>query len=675
MSPRRTLTAALVVALCGARLASAGEVPALAWTVNRDLRDVQDVFCHLTDSRRAWVATSDGLLATADDGKTFQPVPEASAEKVGLVTAIASCPADENRLLMGTAGKGVYLSTDGGKTFKRLGSVADKPASDCVHSVAFAGDDPSWRTIMVTHGLGAPGLSITRDLGQRWEVFAADRHLATFVRNGQTIVAAGSFAASEGRVWGIHRSGTEGWRWDHSSPGIRPTEPVATPNRWRFYFATLDGRLLHSDNDGRTWRPLVEFESSSWVSLFWTFGPTATSRLLVGYDPRNQGVVMSARHFLGSSLMQCNQGLYVGPFVKSGSTCRANANGSTFYVVMNNALWIGRRVPAKAGPAVVQAWTAPSAVWVGRGRMAHAEYDLHDRVGAVASGDLGSGNIRAIAAAARKIQAHTDSMGFTVFARVRHGGGAKAIKSVTVDAFGLGGAPATPLHDDGKHDDGAAGDGLFAAAVRFELGVFAGGKDTRRYGLPGRGALTVAATDTAGKTDSVAAVVSVLRQPEGVGIYPGGGAAYALGPAGVSHARSQGLQHGANALCIAGTGPGPWRGAWLSHDGSANVTGLRTLQFYLKGNVNQELLVQILDRHRVGTDVFDEPHYSHPVPLIAGGYLKAVTPTYQLVRVPVPELLTKGTYFLRHHGIGIALSVPEGGKPGQYLLDQVSLQP
>ena len=63
------------------------------------------------------------------------------------------------------------------------------------------------------------------------------------------------------------------------------------------------------------------------------------------------------------------------------------------------------------------------------------------------------------------------------------------------------------------------------------------------------------------------------------------------------------------------------------------------------------------------------------MPLKAGGYLKSVTGRYQRVAVPVSQLLPKGLYFLRMHCAGIALSAPQGGKPGKYELDEIQLEP
>jgi hypothetical protein len=113
----------------------------------------------------------------------------------------------------------------------------------------------------------------------------------------------------------------------------------------------------------------------------------------------------------------------------------------------------------------------------------------------------------------------------------------------------------------------------------------------------------------------------------------------------------------------------------VAGDGS-NGAGLKWFTFYIKGDANQDVLVHLMDHHRVGDDLlYDEPHYSRGVPLIAGGYLKAITPTYQKVRVPIEKLLPKGTFFLRWHTAGIGLSAPDGARPATYHVDLMQVEP
>ncbi len=682
MTPRRLLPWALLVLwACAAGQAPAdeGDYPDLTWKLRRDLRDVQAVFPHPTDPLLAWLVTPAGLLKTDDDGKTFQAIPSASFQKVGHVSFLSYCPADENTLVFGTRSDGLFLSTDGGQTWRGMSTVQEPLADLHIECVRFCPADPSFRTVIASHGPAAAGLSITRNLGRNWEFIARGQYIKQFVKNGETIVAAASEFGTEGRVWGIHRSGTDGQRWEVCNRGIRPTEGVSTRGRWRFLFATLDGSILESNNDGRTWFPALELERSGWVSLFFTHGRTGNLRLLGAYDPRRQGLVMSTQRMAQGLRHKENRGLYVGPFVKSGASCRANANGTTYYVCMNNALWVGRRLRPKAGPLIAYARCRPSAVWIGQAGLSLAQTSMHRHIQQVAANGVRRARVRAISNAYGKMKGYLASMGFSVEAKIEHPRGQAAVASVTVDASSFGSGRTVQLHDDGKHEDGAAGDGLYAASVSFTSSIFQNAHK-RRWPLPGKTALTVTATDKAKKTDSWSAVVSIHSKPAKIVLWGWGGGSYRRyhreGPAiSAGRARNQGIEPGSAALSFGADGPGYWRGAWFWADGGINIGGRDNVLFQIKGDVHQELFVQLVDHHKIGLDVFDEPHYGHRVPLIAGGYLKQITPRYQQVRIPIAKLLPKGTYFLRMHCAGLALSAPTGGKPGRYYLDQVWIEP
>ncbi|KKK98011.1 hypothetical protein LCGC14_2647020, partial [marine sediment metagenome] len=279
-------------------------------------------------------------------------------------------------------------------------------------------------------------------------------------------------------------------------PGIRPTDLIAGPGRWRYYMATLDGQILQSDDDGQTWSTMAKFPSTRWVSLFRTRGRTARTRIIAGYDPRRLGVVMTSGRFAPDALTARNTGLYVGQFIKSGAMCRANANGTVFFLVMNNTLWVGRRKVPPAGPYIVQAWCGPSSIWVGHSRLTHAEGDLHARISSIAAGAVTDANIRALASAAGTIRKQISSMSFRVFARVSHKRGVGGVKVAVTDTYALGGQMKVPLYDDGKHDDGKPADGLFAGEIAFKSHVMASeNRDAANQGFPGIGAVTVTATE------------------------------------------------------------------------------------------------------------------------------------------------------------------------------------
>ena len=671
----------------------------LEWSRLQDVRGVRRCFPHPLDPLVAWCATDRGLLVTRDEGHTWAPVEGGVSPRRGSrdgdvpptmrwdteVTCLAVATARPDTLCLGTDAKGLFLSTDGGTTWKPLGtphSSLDSLASPHIEWVDFCPSDPTRRTLLATHGLAAPGLSLSRDLGATWEVLGKDRYLGRFVKQGETIVAIGSMVATEGKAWGLHRSGTDGVHWEETLRGVRPSA-VATPGSpWQFFACTAAGAILQADDDGRTWREVAQAEGAVWASLFFTNGPTDRAETLAAYDPQRQGLCLSRHRFSNGLGERHNQGLYVGPFVKSGASCVANANGTAYYIAMNNALWVGRWALPTKGPAIAQARTVPCSVQLGSIEAARARGELHGRIATLTADEAPEPHLRPIVAAARTIENAQAEMQFTLHARVQHPRGPRALKSVTVDAAKLGGSDATPLLADGQ--DGA---GLFAATLRVSPAVgshlhFAhGGNVPNEDVTPKRFRdtclLTVKATDDAGASETWPAVVHLARGPVALALRQGSHDSHdATGPVTVQWAGNEGVYPKAAALRFAATGPGPWRAYWVVSGDGSNGAGLAWLTFHIKGDVSQELFVHLMDHHRVGDDLlYDEPHYSRGVPLLAGGYLKAITPAYQRVRIPIEKLLPKGTYFLRWHTAGLGLSAPEGSRPGTCHVDLIQVEP
>ena len=643
----------------------------LEWSRLPEPRGVRRCFPHPLDPLVAWCATEGGLLVTRDEGHTWAPVVGASADAVGEATCLAVSAVSPDTLCLGTDARGLFLSTDGGTSWKRLGGEAESYASPHVEWVAFCPSDPTGNTLLATHGLAAPGLSLSRDLGATWEVLGKDRFLGRFVKQRETMVAIGSMVASEGKVWDLHRSGTDGFRWEEMQRGVRPTAVAAPDSPWRFFACTLGGTILQSDTDGRSWREAAQADGAAWASLFLTNGPTDRAETLAAYDPHRQGLCLSRHRFSNGLGERHNQGLYVGPFVKSGASCVANANGTTYYIAMNNALWVGRWALPTKGPAIAQARCLPCSVPLGSAAVARARGELHGRIAAIAADAAPEPHLRPIVAAARSIEEAQADMKVTVQARVQHPRGPRAVKSVTVDASKLGGSAAVPLHDDGQSGDEQPADGVFGTIIHISPTIF----DQR--GLRETCLLTVKAADDAGASETWPAIVYLARGPVAArflqGGYHGSGA---VGPVSVGWASGQGVQPKGAGLRFAATGPGPWQGYWVVAGDGYNSAGLACLTFHIKGDVSQEIFVHLMDHHRVGDDLlYDEPHYSRGVPLLAGGYLKAITPSYQRVRIPIEKLLPKGTYFLRWHTAGIGLSAPEGARPGTYHVDLIQVEP
>jgi hypothetical protein len=459
----------------------------------------------------------------------------------------------------------------------------------------------------------------------------------------------------------------------------QPACPYLRPDH--FYFSTLDGRMLVSTDDGQTWFTAAESQSSRWVSLFFTRGRADNVEILAAYDPYRRGLVLSSSRLRTATWRSENKGLYVGSYVKSGASCAANANGTTYYIVLNNALWTARRTRTRPdGPMVVQARCLPATIWVPTDLLRTAQATLNRHIEDVAEAVASESAVGDIAQAIRTANQRKADLNITVQARVEHPKGRSALKVVTADLTVLGGRPDAELLDDGKHGDGPAGDGLWAATFPFNPTAFDRlPEHDRRWPLPGVTAITVSAIDTSGASDSWSAAVSVQRRPEPVSIHPLAigyrfGSVVGDGPVDLHDDGANALLPRHAALCFTASKPGAWRAARIAGSG-VNIIGCQTLSFYIKGDLSQDLYVQLVDRYQVGEDLVDEPHFSRPVNLISGGYLKAITPKYQQVRIPISALLPKGALFLPRHAAGIALGAGPDGKPGKYYLDQAYALP
>jgi hypothetical protein len=485
-------------------------------------------------------------------------------------------------------------------------------------------------------------MSVTRDLGATWELFAADRYLGRFVFGGGTIVAAGAMLGTGGRSWGIHRSGWDAQRWQECNRDIRPAAAAVTRlGRRRFLFCTLDGEILESTSDGRTWESLLQQAGVRWASLHVARGPVDTAEVLAAYDPHRRGLLLSDGNLRTATLRPQNDGLFVGAFIKSGASCHPAADGLTWFIVINDGLWIGRRTPNEQGPTILETRCTPSGQWLAPG-----------------------------ARAGRGLR-------FAVAAKVHHPEGPAALQGVTVGLTILGIQRPQALYDDGRHADGKASDGLWAARINVppKTAVRLPPNDPRPR-LPGTIAVNLTAVDKKRRRDRRVAVLAVYHKPGPLRIWPGGGGNdRSLGLEGPVTVRTESPPPSANqpaAIVIEATGRGPWRAGWGAGGWSRlNFAGRNTLSLQVKGTVSQELLVHLVDHYG---DV-DQPHFSRGVHLIAGRLLKAVTGKYQRVRIPVSRLLPKGTLFLRQHGVGVGLSTGAGGKPGRYWLADVQLLP
>lgn len=165
------------------------------------------------------------------------------------VTALAVVPSDPNAAYVGTAGRGVLYTSDGGRTWSPLGSL---PFAT-VLSVALDSRDAS-RVLVGTYG---GGVYASNDGGKSWAFagLGARNVVALAVRAEDGLIV-----AAAGGPWpGLYRSRDGGRTWEASAgrlpDGAYPTaactvgKTMVVGVRW-----SQGGYLLYQSEDGLDWR-------------------------------------------------------------------------------------------------------------------------------------------------------------------------------------------------------------------------------------------------------------------------------------------------------------------------------------------------------------------------------------------------------------------------------------
>ncbi|MBA3897694.1 MAG: hypothetical protein H0X36_11305, partial [Sphingomonadaceae bacterium] len=305
-------------------------------------------------------ASGGGIWRSDDAGRTWVSVFDRGGSSA--IGAIAIAPSDPDTIYAGggqpeprydvQSGRGVYRSSDGGKTWSDLG-LAD---TRYIGRIWVSPTDPNTVLVgAVGHFFGASaarGVFRSIDGGKSWSQTLApgDRtgvaDLAADPANPRTIFA----AAWEARQWpwqsyftkvagpgsAIYRSDDGGVTWRRLSGGGWPTGPLGrislatarTAGGLRLYAvidAAKDGGLWRSDDGGANWRHVNDEQA---IASYYASRITA--------DPRDPDVVYT----VGQSLRRCDQG---------GARCeivRGSPGGDDYH-----QLWIDPKHPGRMAAA------------------------------------------------------------------------------------------------------------------------------------------------------------------------------------------------------------------------------------------------------------------------------------------------------------------------------------
>jgi len=641
----------------------AGPLRALFWVRERRLPPALLAYPHPIDPGLVYVTTERQLARSRDAGRTWESL-KASGLRCSDVTVMALCPADTSLIYAGTRSGGVFRSTNGGNTFARLGGTGKGLVNPSIFDIKFWPSDPTWRTLVASHGKAAPGLSLTEDAGKSWRALATREVFRRFVITGRNTLVAEMARSSHPDSWSLAYSYDCGAHWSVVKHDVSPMAGAIAVNWPReVFWATVDEGILRGIDRSTTISSCGPRGGFSWVNVLSTWGSTARQDVLCAYDPNTEGLVRSTDRL--KTWTRDNQGLHVGRFIKDGANVAVNANGSAYFASVNNVLYVGRPVPPKGGPRLVRLWCNPPAA----SGNAAAYRDAQQKLRKPRRGEKPR-PAQEIAAAQKVV----DAASLHLRAQIEHPGGVSAITEVRVYTGPLGDAKGAVLLDDGKHGDGKAGDGMYGITLPFSNRWFSVRPGKRApTTFPGRSALTVKVTDAKGEARTAPLVVGIYRLPTPFTMWAARSTWWKPsleGPITIARPKKKGKDPKYPGFVITSKEPKAWSVKFI-RGSQWNTYGQKHVVLEMKGSVSpSDMFLSLYDN----LEYLDDVRPSREVGLVSGGYVKAITPEFQSIRVPV-EVLCRGTTFRRGHCGGFRIRVPDGVPPGTWQIDSVSFTP
>jgi len=658
--------------------------PELLWQVDRRVPGVRKVFPSPIDPDVVLVSSDEGLRRTRTGGADWELLPKTSPAVLGTVSDVAFCPARPEFVVLGSGEKGVFVSRNGGTSWRRGGGVASGLSSLTVTTVAFSRADRAWETLLVCHGADGPGISRSIDGGRTWRVIAPARHFRSVV-GWKEGLAGSSSTADEPDNWQIARSRNYGESWHDIRRDVMPVVGVSSSLKpTRIVWGSRGGRLLVSTDAGASYVASKSTTSGRWNAVFVTPGRTPGEEWFWAYDPFRIGLVCG-RDF-EKPWVSRNRGLYVDRMIKRGAVAAANACGTRFFACVNGRLYVGDHVASADAPIIRQAKTVPSALRIHRltaeADSREAVYQSSDRL---VKGAPVDGELTRIIRVARRLRAIRSRRRYALHVRVEHPKGPDAVRSVTVtpDIFGLG---EIALFDDGKHGDGKATDGVWGGAFRFTEEQMWNARRlvaNARNPFPGTRGIPVTAADEAGNKTSWTLPVSMfftakpwqLRCDSTNRNYHVTGSSFAEGNVSL---RVTDDPKSAEGKTLEVTGKkGPWRAYRAANGGEGNLTGLRYVTFVFdgapgSGDIAFFLVAQLTGRtHGEGRQAFEPKRFSDEVFLLKERHLAAMDGGRHRVKIPIAKLVGNRR-FARRHVAGFGLRAAPGAPGGTYHITEVT---
>jgi hypothetical protein len=226
-----------------------------------------------TAGERLYAGSQFGLYRSLDGGGSWDNLAAPGAGIMALATG--PVPGAQERLFVGTFGRGVWVSDDGGASFARPTELVDAQVYALTTSSLDAG---------TVYAGTADGLFVSRDAGTTWSR-AGTALAGVSVRAVDVSSVDPNFLAVGTYGTGVQRSFDGGATWTVASTGLQPPQvrslAVDDANPDVLYAATSTGGFFRTKDGGINWLP-INYGLSTLTSRVVRLDPQDRDRLLAG---------------------------------------------------------------------------------------------------------------------------------------------------------------------------------------------------------------------------------------------------------------------------------------------------------------------------------------------------------------------------------------------------------
>lgn len=638
--------------------------PNIVWQPELNVPNVRKVVPHPQADTVAAAIADDGVYITTDTGDTWVKAAGISKALAGSITCLNFQDNQSSNFLLGTKDKGIWISRDYGKTIQPLAGKAQGLASDYIESVYFQLVDMSFNTILASHGKNALGISRSSDGGKTWEVLYPKFYCYRLYQGRIGSQAMYMLAADteEPDVQNIYSISSLGKYWRRTYRDVLLNDAITNSQGVDLNLATVDSGLIRINQYGQSVDKLG-YDEVEWNSIGRSWYNTADSRQIFLYEPEKFGFAQSLDNL--KTIKSKGRGPYQGRIVQEGAHICSSAGGAVYFAAVNGTLYIGRN---NNNHRVEKVQVIPATINIAQSvlsgeRWSDFDQDLEDFISCHRTNKYTKELVEKL----KKFSSAIGTPDIKIKAKVTS---EKTLtKQVSVDLSRIGGSVQTIMYDDGKHDDGKAGDGIFGVQFPLQHTMLSYNNQDWRRKWPGSMGLTVTAQASNGQLAGAVGTLGVFIKPETFYFWKDGWLhAYASKESKCERKRIQKRGQPNRSELVIQTSAGPWQ-VHLNGNRS-NISGYYALGFEIMPaqDAVEEAMIQLQDQPVFTAPVSTPPQLITSGKHVNGGTLKK--DKWNKVSIPIGQMLKDTEEFVPELFANLVLS-GNGKSSKQYSLREI----